>query len=93
MIVFLFCIVPAAADSSRGRRVDAFTEHCDIAPTLIEAVGGVTPPAMDGVSLLPFLHGDGSAPQGWRRAAHYEVRMKNGLYLSETACILNVYNR
>ena len=33
-----------SADGGRGQRVEACTEHIDIAPTLIEAMGGVVPP-------------------------------------------------
>ena len=79
-----------AADSSRGKRVEAFTEHCDIAPTLIEAVGGVPPPSMDGVSLLPFLHGDGSAPPTWRTAAHYEYDFRDVFHGGESGGVETV---
>jgi hypothetical protein len=60
------------AAGGRGHRVAACTEHVDIAPTLIEAMGGVVPPAMDGVSLLPFLQHGAQPPIGWRTAGHYE---------------------
>ena len=33
-----------SADGGRGQRVEACTEHIDIAPTLIDAMGGVVPP-------------------------------------------------
>lgn len=51
----------ASADSGRGQRVTAVTEHIDIAPTLIEAMGGMLPAAMDGNSLMPFIR-EGSTP-------------------------------
>ncbi len=54
----------------RGRRVDAFTEAVDIAPTLLALIGATTPPHLDGMSLVPFL--DGGQPRQWRDCAHYE---------------------
>lgn len=59
----------------RGCRVAAFTEHVDLMPTLLEALG--LPPSLqcDGASLRPFLVGDGPdehAPPSWRAAAHWE---------------------
>lgn len=61
----------AAADGSRGRVVDAFTENVDLAPTLLEWIGAEIPPAFDGRSLLGFVR-SGAEPEGWRRAAHFE---------------------
>ncbi|MEO1091541.1 MAG: alkaline phosphatase family protein [Pseudomonadota bacterium] len=54
----------------RGHRVDAFTEHVDLLPTLIERLGGEPPLQCDGSSLMPFVSGE--APVGWRRSTHYE---------------------
>ena len=60
----------------QGAVVDEFTEHVDILPTIMEAVGLPVPAQADGSSLLPFLHETGggpwSAPEGWRTAAHWE---------------------
>ena len=54
----------------RGQRVGAFTEHVDLMPTLLEALG--FPPSLqcDGASLMPFLLA--GEPPGWRTAAHWE---------------------
>jgi len=53
-----------------GRRVDAVTEHVDLLPTLVEALGGDVPLQADGRSLAPWLAGD--EPARWRRAALVE---------------------
>src|SRR6204780_108927 len=44
----------AEADASRGRRVEAFTEHVDVMPTLLDAIGIEVPRQCDGRSLAPF---------------------------------------
>lgn len=57
---------------ARGRVVDgAFTEHVDLMPTVLAALGLRAPLQCDGASLLPFLAGEG-APASWRAAAHWE---------------------
>ena len=50
--------------------VDVITEAVDVAPTILQAIGVARPPAMNGRSLLPFLHGE--VPVTWRNAAHWE---------------------
>ena len=56
--------------AAKGRRVEAITEAVDVTPTILEWIGHTPPPAMDGVSLMPWLAGD--TPQ-WRDAAFMEV--------------------
>ena len=51
-----------------GKSIEAVAANLDIAPTVLEAAG-LTPPAMDGRSLLPLLRGD-SIP--WRDTLLYE---------------------
>lgn len=53
-----------------GRVVDAFTEHVDLVPTILDALGIDIPRQCDGHSLLPFLNGE--TPEGWREAAVWE---------------------
>jgi arylsulfatase A-like enzyme len=60
----------AAADASRGRVVEAFTETIDVMPTILEWVGARVPRPCDGTSLAPFLRGE--TPESWRREVHYE---------------------
>jgi arylsulfatase A-like enzyme len=60
-----------AADATRGRRVDAFTEHVDVMPTICEWLGIEPPLQCDGRPLQPFLHGS-PAPDDWRTEAHWE---------------------
>jgi arylsulfatase A-like enzyme len=63
-------IVDPAAPAGRGRVVEAFTEHVDLMPTLLERLGAEAPLQCDGASLLPWLAGE--RPAGWRAAAHFE---------------------
>ena len=59
-----------APSGPRGRVVEAFTEHVDLMPTLLEAVGLPVPRQCDGRSLGPFLKGE--EPSIWRGVVHYE---------------------
>ena len=85
----------AEADRARGSRVNAFTEHVDILPTMLEAIGASPPHPCDGRSLIPFL--TGSVPENWRDAVHfaYDFRdlQKNtaeaALGLPSSACHFN----
>lgn len=58
-------------DGARGREVSAFTEHVDLMPTVLDALGLEPPLQCDGASLLPFVTG-ATAPAAWREAAHWE---------------------
>lgn len=91
-------IVRVPGGAARGARVEAFTEHVDIMPTLLEWLGLELPAQCDGRSLLPFM-AEGSAPDGWREAAHWEYdfrdiehpeRLQNALGLVPSECTLNV---
>ncbi|MEJ8859121.1 alkaline phosphatase family protein [Variovorax robiniae] len=54
------------ADATRGSRCDALVEAVDIAPTFLDACGGVAVPhVMDGRSLRPLLFG--KHPSDWRK--------------------------
>jgi arylsulfatase A-like enzyme len=64
-----------SAAGSRGAKVRAFTEHVDIMPTLLEAIGAEIPRQCDGRSLAPFL--TGATPQNWRSAAHWEFDFRD----------------
>jgi arylsulfatase A-like enzyme len=56
-----------------GRRVAAFTEHVDLMPTILEAIGAALPKQCDGLSLSEFVTGTSSGPaHAWREAAHAE---------------------
>ena len=53
------------ADKTRGTVSDELIEAIDLAPTILEAVGGYPQPhIMDGRALQPLLHGD--TPDDWR---------------------------
>lgn len=77
----------------RGQRVNAFTEHVDIMPTLLEALGAEVPRQCDGRSLGPFLRAE--PPANWRDCAHWEYDFRAPdvealLGLSQEHCTLNV---
>ena len=65
-----------AAQRSRGRIVEEFSETIDVLPTILEWVGAEVPRACDGRSLLPFLAGE--TPADWRREVHYEFDFRTG---------------
>lgn len=65
-----------AANPTRGSKVDAFTEHVDIMPTLLDRAGIETPAACDGRSLLPWLESR-QGPADWRDAAHWEFDFRD----------------
>ena len=66
----------ASADGGRGTVVTRFTENVDIMPTMLEAIGADIPLQCDGLSLGPFLSGQG-APAYWRKEAHWEFDFRN----------------
>ena len=53
-----------------GRVVDAFTEHVDLVPTILDSLGIDIPRQCDGHPLTPWLSGE--TPEAWREAAVYE---------------------
>ncbi|HEY1750438.1 MAG TPA: alkaline phosphatase family protein [Caulobacteraceae bacterium] len=83
--------------AARDLKVEAFTEHVDILPTMLEAIGAPIPQQCDGLSLAPFLAG-GGAPPGWREEAHWEYDFRDvgdasaeaALGLTLDQCLLNV---
>ena len=60
---------------TRRSQIDAFAESVDIAPTILDLVGGKPPPQLDGRSLRPFLHGE--TPSNWRDAVHWEFDFRD----------------
>jgi arylsulfatase A-like enzyme len=66
---------PMAAPGARGRVVEAFTEHVDVTPTILDHVGVEVPLQCDGRSLRPFL--EGGQPAKWRDAAHWEFDFRS----------------
>lgn len=72
-----------AAGGSRGRRIDAWTEHVDVTPTICSWLGIEVPLQCDGRPLQPFLHDD-APPDDWRTEAHWEWDFRNPqLHLAE----------
>lgn len=55
--------------------VDRLTEAVDILPTLLDLLGQIPPPHLDGRSLAPFLAGE--TPPIWRDAAHWEYDFRS----------------
>ena len=64
-----------SADAARGKTIEAFTEHVDIMPTLLDFAGTEIPPQCDGRSLIPFVE-RGSA-ENWRTEAHWEYDFRD----------------
>ncbi|EEE36096.1 sulfatase [Rhodobacteraceae bacterium KLH11] len=54
-----------------GAHITAPTESIDITPTILEWIGQAVPDAMNGRSLLPFLHG--TPPSDWRTFSFSEL--------------------
>ncbi len=87
----------ASADAGRGRVVSRFTEHVDVLPTMLAAIGADIPFQADGADLAPFLDGR-PAPADWRNEAHIEFdfrdvasgRVEADLGLRLDQCGLNV---
>jgi len=70
------CIIhDPSADKTRGTRIDAFTEHVDVLPTLLDALGAQIPRQCDGRALSTFL-AHGKAP-AWRSEAHWEFDFRD----------------
>jgi arylsulfatase A-like enzyme len=60
------------ADVTRGTVCDALVEMIDLAPTFLDALGGMEKPhILEGRSLLPLLRGN--CTEGWRAAAFSEL--------------------
>jgi arylsulfatase A-like enzyme len=66
---------PMVSAGARGRVVEAFTEHVDVTPTILDHVGVEVPLQCDGRSLRPFL--EGGQPAKWRDAAHWDFDFRN----------------
>ncbi len=60
-------------DGARYKQVTAPTESIDIVPTILDWVGQAIPDSMNGNSLIPFLHGEASTPENWRRYSFSEL--------------------
>jgi arylsulfatase A-like enzyme len=54
-----------------GHEVDEVISTVDVAPTILDLMGGEVPHAMDGTSLRPFL--EGARPERWRGLALTEI--------------------
>ncbi|MEX0971404.1 MAG: alkaline phosphatase family protein [Paracoccaceae bacterium] len=57
--------------ASHGRKVAAFSEAIDIAPTILKWLGATPPAAMNGHSLLGHL--SEAPPEAWRDYVYYEL--------------------
>ena len=55
---------------SAGRAVDQIAENIDLCPTFTDLAGAAAPPNVDGLSLVPLLHGQ--SVNAWRSAALVE---------------------
>lgn len=64
-----------AADATRGKQFDVFTENVDVLPTILEWLGRPVAHQCDGRSLLPWLHA--AAPADWRKEARWEYDFRD----------------
>lgn len=67
---------------------DAFTEHVDLMPTILDQLGQAPHRQCDGQSLSPFLTEQRAKPLGWRQAVHYEFDFRHSQ--SESTLGLNM---
>lgn len=67
----------STAEATRGRTVEAFTEHVDLAPTILDYLGLRVHRQFDGRSLRPFMEDVAAAPSRWRQAAHFEYDFRH----------------
>jgi arylsulfatase A-like enzyme len=69
----------AESDSRRGDVVDAYTEHVDVVPTLLDLLGAEVPLQCDGRSLTGFLRGgqEGDQEPAWRHEVHFEFDFRD----------------
>lgn len=66
---------PTAPGSARGRVIDAFSEHVDIMPTVLDYLGTDTPLQCDGRSMRPFM--EGGRPSRWRDDVRWEYDFRS----------------
>ena len=86
-------LIIRAPEHTGGTRVQAFTEHVDLMPTMLQWLGLTVPDQCDGAALQPWLRGE--TPANWRNAAHWEfdfrdegVEAELGLHMEE--CSMNI---
>jgi arylsulfatase A-like enzyme len=67
------------ADPGRGRVVDEYTEHVDVAPTLLDLLGAEVPLQCDGRPLTGFVRGTAAADDepAWRTETHFEFDFRD----------------
>ena len=89
---------PRADPARRGGRVDAFTEHVDLMPTVLEWLGLPVPRQCEGRSLGGFVATGRSGVEDWRTEAHWQWDFSDPLGggpeatfgLSSAQCTLDV---
>jgi arylsulfatase A-like enzyme len=67
-------LIIAGPDVSQGR-VDRFTEHVDIMPTMLDWLGIPCPRQCDGRTLGEFLKNQ--TPENWRKEVHFEYDFRH----------------
>jgi arylsulfatase A-like enzyme len=85
------------ADATRGLVVREVTESVDVLPTILAWIGVEIPTQVDGWPLTAFIE-QGSAPEHWRREAHFEWDFRHPvtklaesyLGIPSAHCLLNV---
>jgi arylsulfatase A-like enzyme len=84
--------------AARGRRIEAFTEHVDVMPTVLDWLGLPVPRQCDGRSLSGFIATGQAGVDDWRTEAHWQWDFSDPVHqgpeqllgLPSQACTLDV---
>ena len=87
---------PRAGKNGRGQTVEAFTESVDLVPTILQWLGRDAPVEANGLSLMPWIHGQ--TPAAWRDAVFWEYdfrtphtqKAETHFGLTSDQCTMNV---
>ena len=85
------------SNTTRGTRVESFTENVDIMPTMLEWMDADIPSQCDGHSLLPFVYNEKTS-SNWRTEAYWEYdfrdvvgqKVESALGLTSHQCNMSV---
>jgi arylsulfatase A-like enzyme len=69
-----------SGDARRGEIVNAYTEHVDVLPTLLDLLGADSPLQCDGRALTGFLHASSTTADAvypWREETHFEFDFRD----------------
>jgi arylsulfatase A-like enzyme len=77
---------PGVASSRRGQQIEAFTEHVDVLPTVLDWLGRPVPRQCQGRSLAGFVASGPAGVDDWRDEAHWQWDFRDPVnHLAEAA--------